>query len=123
MKGTAERAHCKYVNDYITKDMKSSILKIVTLSMIKRDNYYPYKLLQDIKKVGPKFIVNQDIKNNIYNTLQALENSGYIKAHYVIEDSRQKKYYKITKSGIGALNRTRIMMNRAFKEAMKIFDD
>ena len=91
--------------------------------MIKRDNYYPYKLLQDIKKVGPKFIVNQDIKNNIYNTLQALENSGYIKAHYVIEDSRQKKYYKITKSGIGALNRTRIMMNRAFKEAMKIFDD
>jgi DNA-binding PadR family transcriptional regulator len=123
MKHKAHLAHCRDMKDYITKDMKNGILKIVILSMVKRGNYYPYLLLKDIKKFGPKFIINKDIKNNVYNTLQALENGGYIKAQHIIEDDKSKKYYRITKVGISALDRTRLMMSKAFKEAMKTFDD
>ncbi len=105
------------MKDFITKEVRHAVLKVVLLKRIQRKKSYSYQLFKDIcehhRFSGPD---KADMKNDVYNTISSLENSGYIKASVETEANRVKKYYRITKKGERALLETQKIFKNAVKE-------
>lgn len=62
----------------------------------------------------------KNVKNDIYNTINALEKSGYIKAKAEMGEMHFKKYYTITESGSSALAQTKKLFMSSMKSLMQI---
>ncbi len=113
-----------YSNPYMTKDMSRIVLKLIMLRRIKKRPVYSYALLKEmndnvhishfIKKHGGS------IKNDVYNTVKALEKSGYIRTNGKIEKGRFKKYYTITRQGTSALDESRKLFHKSMDELVSI---
>ncbi|MEM0201136.1 MAG: PadR family transcriptional regulator [Candidatus Micrarchaeaceae archaeon] len=98
--------------EYIEKDMYRMMLKFTLLNRINYKLSYSYELVKYIMYTKPKSVKVREsvIKNDVYNTLNALEKAGYIKSEHIISKGKIKKYYTITKNG-----------KIAIKDAQKIF--
>jgi DNA-binding PadR family transcriptional regulator len=115
---------CDYGSPYMTKDMSHIVLKLMLLGRIKKKAIYSYALLKEINDsvLISHFITKHggDIKNDVYNTVKALEKSGYIATRGKVEDGRFKKYYTITKEGRDALNDSKLLLLKSMKDIMKV---
>ncbi len=99
--------------DFMTKDMRHTILKIRILVRIKSESTYPYALIKEFESGHSAAFFGATIKNDVYNVLSSLEKSGYIKA-VVRNKGKAKKYYVITKKG----SSTVASIGKAFKLMM-----
>ncbi len=113
-----------FSHTFLSKGVQSIALKLVLLKRIGRKEVYSYALL---KELGAKsnFLKHlkhhgMNAKNDIYNTVKALEKSGYIKMDARIEGGRLKKYYSITKSGRTVLRQTRKILRSSVKNLIEI---
>ncbi len=102
---------------YITKDMYHAILKLILLTTIKEKKTYSYKMLKDVGEIvkSRHFPHSGSIKNDIYNTISALENAGYVRVQAKLEGNRVKKYYSITAKGTAALKESRVVFSQAVR--------
>ena len=111
-------------NPYMTKDMMHIVLKLILLRKIQKREIYSYALIKEFD--NPKilhFLKNHSgVKNDIYNTVKALEKSGYIKMSARINSGRLKKYYRITDRGKKAIRESRALFLKSMKELMKIVE-
>ena len=110
-------------NPYMNKDMRHIVLKLLILKRIKDGMTYSYALLKEFSNDRMSHLLQKEqgsVKNDIYNTINALEKSGYIKAKAEAGKTRAKKYYTITKSGNVALLRTKKLFIGSMKNLMKI---
>lgn len=110
-------------NPYMTKDIARIILKIRMLWKISNKEIYSYALLKDIENDKISEHLKKDgsnIKNDIYNTMKALEKSRYITMRARIENGKLKKYYKITEKGRKALKESRELFLNSMKEIKSI---
>ena len=89
-------------HNFMTRDMRRTVLKLRILMRVKAGNIYPYALMKEFKKSNFSKFIGPTIKNDTYNSLNALEKSGYIKSVLKSENGKTKKYYAITKRGIKA---------------------
>lgn len=108
---------------YMNKDMRHIVLKLLLLKRIKGGRTYSYALVKEFSndKISGLLQKKQDnVKNDIYNTINALEKSGYIKVKAETGKIRPKKYYTITKSGNSALLQTKKLFMSSMKGLMKI---
>jgi DNA-binding PadR family transcriptional regulator len=85
---------------------------------------YSYALFKELER-RKGFISHlkehgMDVKSDIYNTVKALEKSGYIKVDVRVEGGRLKKYYSITKSGRGVLRQTKRVLMASMNSLMDI---
>lgn len=105
------------VSNYITKDMYHTIMKLVLLNMVKEERTYTYDMLKHVAKIAKErhFPHGANVKNDIYNTMAALENAGYIKVHVRLDNRRAKKYYSITPRGTAALKDSKKVFSSAFR--------
>ena len=103
---------------YMREEMRHIVLKFMLLRMIKTKRTYSYELVKEIShNVNAKFIDPKKLRNDIYNTLGALEKSGYIRVKAKIENGRLKKYYSLTKKGEEVIKSAK----RMFLSAAKLF--
>ncbi len=107
------KTHALKPPDFMTKDMRRTILKIRILVRIKSSSTYPYALIKEFENGHAAAFFGSTIKNDIYNILGSLEKSGYIKA-VVRSSDNGKKYYVITKKG----SSTVASIGKAFKFMM-----
>jgi DNA-binding PadR family transcriptional regulator len=109
---------------FMTKDVKRIMLKFRLLSEIAMKPSYSYELFEDLCKsaVTSKFFgrSKNEIKNDIYNTINALEESGYIKSVSKIEDGKLKNYCYITPLGKQTLKSSRAFFHKSVKMLAKI---
>jgi DNA-binding PadR family transcriptional regulator len=110
-------------NPYMNKDMRHMVLKLLILKRIKSGRTYSYALIKEFSNERISGLLQKDhtnVKNDIYNTINALEKSGYIKVKAETGKIRPKKYYTITKSGNAALLQTKRLFMGSMKNLMKI---
>ncbi len=88
--------------NFLDKDMRNSMLKMFVLRRVGRERINSYTLLKEFKK-RKRFsrhpASSADAKNEVYNTINSLEKSGYIKSSQKVDNGRLKNYYALTKKG------------------------
>jgi len=103
---------------YINKELRRVILKLIILKKVERGRTYSYALIKEISRnrhIGSLMNKPSEIKNEVYNQVNALEKRGMIKTEAVIEGGRLKKYYKLTSKGSYAIN----FIEKSFEDAKK----
>ena len=113
----------EFGNPYMTKDLAHIILKLILLKRIEREGVYSYALIKEFDNPKISHFLKKSgsgVKNDIYNTVKALEKSGYITVKAKIETGRLKKYYYITAEGKKAIQESKILFLRSMKELMGI---
>jgi DNA-binding PadR family transcriptional regulator len=104
----------------MTKEMRRTILKIRILMRIKKKKTYAYAILKEFGVGSFASFIGPKIKNDIYNSLSALEKSGYIKHSVKVTSTGIKKYYSITSKGIKASKTLKKAFEESMEYAMKI---
>lgn len=104
-------------HNFMTRDMKRTVLKIRILMRIKAGKTYPYALIKEFEATHFNKFVGPTIKNDTYNSLNALEKSGYIRGVLKTEMGKTKRYYTITKRGIRASTSIKKMFGGMLKYA------
>ncbi len=107
---------------YMNRDMQRTVIKIIIMWKLKENGeMYAYAILKDIKKIKHPFIKdNPQIKNEVYNTLKALEQAGYIKEKSRRGNKHVKVYYELTKEGISALKATKSLLHETARSMARI---
>lgn len=118
------RAKSEFGNPYMTKDMMHIILKLKLLYRIQSGRVHSYALIKEFES-SPHimdFISKHggSVKSSIYNTVNALEKSGYVKTSADKDGSRSKKYYTITSEGRKALKESKGLFIKSMRELTSI---
>lgn len=109
---------------FLNKDMKKIMLKMRILRMIDKENIYSYAIVKKFAErphSGRLFSSKRATKNEVYNTISALEKSGYIKQAGKSKSARAQNYYKTTSKGKSALASARKVFISSMKEVSHIF--
>ncbi|MCD7933999.1 MAG: PadR family transcriptional regulator, partial [Oscillospiraceae bacterium] len=78
--------------------LKRGLLEVCVLTAIKKEDSYGYKIIKDI---SPYVEISE---STLYPILKRLEASGCITEYTVEHNSRLRKYYKITESGMNKIH-------------------
>ena len=78
--------------------LKRGVLEICVLAVLRRGDSYGYQLVKDVSEWIPIS------ESTLYPILKRLENSGFVTVYSVEHNSRLRKYYRITESGIKKIN-------------------
>ncbi|MCL5430010.1 MAG: PadR family transcriptional regulator [Candidatus Marsarchaeota archaeon] len=114
-----------FEDNAIRRTIRRSVLKVVLLRWIDKKPSNPYEIIKYMRigRLGHMaHLATSSLKNDIYNTLSALEKSGYIKAKAKTENGRVKKYYTITPTGKRALAESRKVLKRSIREISNLLD-
>lgn len=77
--------------------LKRGLLDVCVLTAIKNQESYGYKIIKDMK---PYMDMSE---STLYTILRRLELSGMLTVRTAEHDGRLRKYYKITKAGLGRI--------------------
>lgn len=77
--------------------LKRGLLDVCVLAAIKNEESYGYKIIQDMKPY-----INMS-ESTLYTILKRLESSKMLTVHTAEYGGRLRKYYRITKAGLGRI--------------------
>lgn len=77
--------------------LKRGLLDVCVLAAIKDEDSYGYKIIKDM---NPYIVLSE---STLYTILKRLELSGMLTVHTSEHDGRLRKYYHITKAGLGRI--------------------
>jgi PadR family transcriptional regulator PadR len=77
--------------------LKRGLLDVCVLAAIKNEDSYGYKIIKDMK---PYITLSE---STLYTILKRLELSGMLTVRSAEHDGRLRKYYHITKAGLGRI--------------------
>ncbi len=77
--------------------LKRGLLDVCVLTAIKNEESYGYKIIKDMK---PYIEMSE---STLYTILKRLELSGMLTVRTAEHGGRLRKYYKITKAGLGRI--------------------
>ena len=77
--------------------LKRGILDVCVLTAIKNEDSYGYKIIKDLSPVVKLS------ESTLYTILKRLENANMLTVRTVEFDGRLRKYYRITKAGLGRI--------------------
>lgn len=92
--------------------LKRGLLEVCVLAAVKKEDTYGYKILKDI---SPYVQISE---STLYPILKRLETSKLITVYTVEHNSRLRKYYRITDTGI---ERIREFLEE-WKDVMKAYE-
>jgi len=77
--------------------LKRGLLDVCVLTAIKNEESYGYKIIKDIR---PYLEMSE---STLYTILKRLENANMLTVRNAEHGGRLRKYYKITKAGLGRI--------------------
>ena len=77
--------------------LKRGLLDVCVLAAIKNEESYGYKIIKDMK---PYIEISE---STLYTILKRLENADMLKVRTAEHGGRLRKYYQITKAGLGRI--------------------
>ena len=77
--------------------LKRGLLDVCVLAAIKDGESYGYKIIKDMK---PYLSLSE---STLYTILKRLENADMLTVRTAEHDGRLRKYYRITKAGLGRI--------------------
>ena len=91
--------------------LKRGLLDVCVLAAIKNEDSYGYKIIKDMKSYM------EMSESTLYTILKRLELSGMLTVRTAEYDGRLRKYYHITRAGLGRLEDFR----DEWREVMSIY--
>ena len=91
--------------------LKRGLLDVCVLSAIKSEESYGYKIIRDVK---PYVTLSE---STLYTILKRLELAGMLTVRTVEHEGRLRKYYRITKAGLGRIEE----FKKEWSEVMSIY--
>ena len=91
--------------------LKRGLLDVCVLAAIKNEDSYGYKIIKDLK---PYITLSE---STLYTILKRLEMSNMLTVQTIEHDGRLRKYYRITKAGLGRIED----FKEEWKEIMSIY--
>ena len=82
--------------------LKRGILDVCVLAAIKDEDSYGYKIIKDL---GPGIEMSE---STLYTILKRLENAGMLTTKTAEHNGRLRKYYHITKAGLGRIEEFKV---------------
>ena len=73
--------------------LKKGVIEVFVLAVIAKESSYGYKIVQDLEKSI------KITESTLYPILRRLESQGKLKTYNELFQGRNRKYYKITKTG------------------------
>jgi PadR family transcriptional regulator, regulatory protein PadR len=96
-------------------------LPTLILDAVAHEQSHGYRIAQCIKERSKGVL---DFKEGaLYPALHKLESDGLVESHEAIENGRQRRYYRITKSGRAALTKDRAQWNVMSKAVTMILGE
>lgn len=92
--------------------LKRGLLEVCVLTAIKKEDSYGYKIIKDI---SPYVEISE---STLYPILKRLDNSKCLTVYTVEHNSRLRKYYRITETGIARIHE----FLDEWKSVMKAYD-
>lgn len=92
--------------------LKRGLLDVCVLAAIKNEDSYGYKIIKDMKPY-----INMS-ESTLYTILKRLEISGMLTVHSSEHRGRLRKYYHITKAGLGRIQN----FKDEWREVMLIYE-
>ena len=100
----------------MSNQLKKGILDAYVLALLKRNDSYGYKLVQNLES----FV--EMTESTLYPIIRRLEKQGCLSSYTLLRNGRERKYYHITRHGINVLNKFTHEINR-LKENFDILLD
>lgn len=98
----------RYIMD---PQLKKGFLEVLVLASLKEEPSYGYKIVQDVSEII-------DIsESTLYPILKRLEQQKFVKTYTEQHQSRLRKYYMITQSGLNEIDKSK----RDYEEITKIY--
>ena len=91
--------------------LKRGLLDVCVLAAIKNEDSYGYKIIKDMK---PYIEMSE---STLYTILKRLELAGLLTVRSVEHDGRLRKYYHITRAGLGRIED----FKEEWREVMSIY--
>ncbi len=91
--------------------LKRGLLDVCVLAAIKNEDSYGYKIIKDMK---PYIEMSE---STLYTILKRLELAGQLTVRTAVHDGRLRKYYHITRAGLGRIEDFR----DEWREVMQIY--
>ena len=91
--------------------LKRGILDVCVLAAIKNEDSYGYKIIKDLK---PYIELSE---STLYTILKRLEAANMLTVKTAEHDGRLRKYYRITKAGLGRIDD----FKKEWREIMSIY--
>ncbi len=77
--------------------LKKGFLEVCVLKILSKGDSYGYKIVKDVSSVI------EISESTLYPILKRLESNGYVEVYSVEYNSRLRKYFKITDTGLGRI--------------------
>ena len=91
--------------------LKRGLLDVCVLTAIRNEDSYGYKIIKDMK---PYIEMSE---STLYTILKRLETAGMLTVHTAEHGGRLRKYYHITKAGLGRIED----FKEEWREVMSIY--
>ena len=105
----------------ISKDLVAASSKPLILSLLAKGESYGYEILKSIQELSDDEIMWKE--GMLYPVLKKMCENNLIEAEWKIVDGRKRKYYKITKDGLGALNEEKAQWKLVNKTLNSIWEE
>ena len=92
--------------------LKRGLLDVCVLAAIKNEDSYGYKIIKDMK---PYIEMSE---STLYTILKRLELAGLLTVRTAVHDGRLRKYYHITRAGLGRIEDFR----DEWREVIRIYE-
>ena len=92
--------------------LKRGLLDVCVLAAIKNEDSYGYKIIKDMK---PYIEMSE---STLYTILKRLELAGLLTVRTAVHDGRLRKYYHITRAGLGRIKDFR----DEWREVIRIYE-
>ncbi|GFZ32070.1 PadR family transcriptional regulator [Clostridium zeae] len=85
----------------LSKDLTAASTRPLILSFLAKQESYGYEIIKNIQELSNNEIVWKD--GTLYPVLKKLCESDLVESEWKTVDGRKRKYYRITKAGLKAL--------------------
>ena len=89
----------------IEREFLKGSISLLLLNLLSRGEMYGYEILQEAARRSANAFEFKE--GTLYPALHKLENEGLVESSEGMEKGRPRRYYRITKSGRGALSKDR----------------
>ena len=85
----------------VDKELSKGSHELILLKLLSRKDMYGYELIQEMSLLSEQvFAMSQ---GSLYPFLHSLEDRGLIKSYTQVAGGRERRYYRLTPAGRGAL--------------------
>ena len=104
----------------IKKELTKGSSAMLVLSVLEKEELYGYMIIKRIAEKSDNTFTFKE--GTLYPILHNFEAEGFVKSYTVEAEGRKRKYYKITKKGLKALEETKAEWKAYTTAVRKVID-